>query len=169
MALGLIWLVAMVRTKRTQQRAGSADRALYGFLVVAAFIAIFADWRVLEPLNRSLWPRNPALDAFGTAITVVGLAFAVWARFYLGTNWSSAVSIKVGHELIRSGPYRWVLAMLGTGLVRGELRSVVAFVLLYIGFWVKMRIEDEFMAKTFGEQYQHYALSTGALFPRLRS
>jgi protein-S-isoprenylcysteine O-methyltransferase Ste14 len=178
MALGLIWLVAMVRTKRTQQRAGSADRALYGFLVVAAFIAIFADWRVLEPLNRSLWPRNPALDAFGTAITVVGLAFAVWARFYLGTNWSSAVSIKVGHELIRSGPYRWVrhpiysgllLAMLGTGIVRGELRSVVAFVLLYIGFWVKMRIEDEFMAKTFGEQYQNYALSTGALFPRLRS
>jgi len=34
---------------------------------------------------------------------------------------------------------------------------------------VKMRIEDEFMAKTFGEQYQNYALATGALFPRLRS
>jgi protein-S-isoprenylcysteine O-methyltransferase Ste14 len=62
-----------------------------------------------------------------------------------------------------------LLAMLGTGLVRGELRGVVAFVLLYIGFWVKMRIEDEFMAKTFGEQYQNYALATGALFPRLRS
>jgi len=178
MALVLIWLVAMVRTKRTRQRAGSADRVLYGFLVVAAFIAIFADWRILQALNRSLWPRNPALQAFGVAITALGLAFAVWARFYLGGNWSSAVSIKVGHELIRSGPYRWVrhpiysgllLAMLGTGLVRGEWRSVVAFVLLFIGFWVKMRIEDEFMAKTFGEQYQNYALATGALFPRLRS
>jgi protein-S-isoprenylcysteine O-methyltransferase Ste14 len=83
-----------------------------------------------------------------------------------------------GVQLIRSGPYRRVrhpiysgllLAMIGTGLVRAELRSLLAFALLLIGFWMKMRIEDEFMAKTFGEQYQNYALATGALLPRLRS
>jgi protein-S-isoprenylcysteine O-methyltransferase Ste14 len=178
MALGLIWLVAMVRTKRTQERAGSETRVLYGLLVFAAFAAMFANWAILAPLNRQLWPRTAALEAAGVAITALGLAFAVWARFYLGTNWSSAVSIKVDHELIRSGPYRWVrhpiysgllLAIIGTGLVRAELRSVAAFALLLAGFWVKMRIEDEFMARTFGQQYQNYALVTGALLPRLRS
>lgn len=178
LALGLIWLVAMVRTKRTQERAESAPRLLYGCLVFGAFSAMFANWEFLARLNWRLWPHNSALEAVGVALTALGLAFAIWARFYLGTNWSSAVSIKVGHELIRGGPSAWVrhpiysgllLAMIGTGLVRAEIRSVVAFALLFTGFWVKLRIEEQFMAKTFGEQYQNYSLATGALIPRWRN
>jgi protein-S-isoprenylcysteine O-methyltransferase Ste14 len=86
------------------------------------------------------------------------------------------VTIKVGHELIRGGPYRWVrhpiytgllLAMLGTGLVRGQVRGVLGFGFLLAGLWVKMGIEESFMRKTFGVQYEEYSRTTGALIPRL--
>lgn len=71
-----------------------------------------------------LLPRTTLLDVTATVLTAAGISFAIWARFYIGENWSSAVTIKVGHELIRTGPYAWVrhpiycgllLAIAGTG------------------------------------------------------
>ena len=101
----------------------------------------------------------------------------MWARFYIGQNWSSAVTIKIGHELIRTGPYAWVrhpiysgllLAMIGTALACRETRGLLAIVLLWLGFWIKSRMEEGFMRKAFGPEYQEYSRSTGALIPRLR-
>ncbi|HTV65965.1 MAG TPA: isoprenylcysteine carboxylmethyltransferase family protein, partial [Bryocella sp.] len=90
---------------------------------------------------------------------------------------SGAVTVKVGHELVRTGPYRWVrhpiysgmvLAMLGTALVRHQVRGVIAVVLSYIGFKIKSRIEEATMSATFGAAYADYSSTTGAILPRLR-
>ena len=87
------------------------------------------------------------------------------------------MTVKVGHRLIRSGPYRWVrhpiysgiiLAMMGTALDRRQVRGLVAVVLFCIGFKIKSRIEERFMAATFGAEYEQYKGSTGAIIPRLR-
>jgi protein-S-isoprenylcysteine O-methyltransferase Ste14 len=62
-----------------------------------------------------------------------------------------------------------LLAMIGTALARREPRGLVALVLLWLGFWIKSRMEEGFMRKTFGEEYQEYSRITGALVPRVRS
>jgi protein-S-isoprenylcysteine O-methyltransferase Ste14 len=104
----------------------------------------------------------------------MGLAF--WARVYLGRNWSSAPTIKEHHELIRSGPYRFVrhpiytgilLAMVGTFLANGKVRGALSVVVVWFAWTVKSRMEEEFMVRTFGAQYEEYRRTTGALFPRL--
>jgi protein-S-isoprenylcysteine O-methyltransferase Ste14 len=109
-------------------------------------------------------------------LTAAGIALAFWARFYLGQNWSSAVSIKVGHQLIRTGPYNWVrhpiysgilLALVGTVLERGKPAGPLAIALFWLGFWIKSRMEERFMRKTFGHEYEEYSRTTGALVPRL--
>jgi protein-S-isoprenylcysteine O-methyltransferase Ste14 len=85
--------------------------------------------------------------------------------------------VKVGHELVRSGPYQWVrhpiysgmvLAMLGSAVVRHEVRGLIAVVLLYAGFTIKSRIEEQAMTATFGPEYVRYASTTGAILPKLR-
>jgi protein-S-isoprenylcysteine O-methyltransferase Ste14 len=128
-------------------------------------------------LELRLIPHNIFLEILAVTLTALGIAFAIWARFYIGQNWSSAVTIKVGHQLIRTGPYAWVrhpiysgllLAMIGAAFARREVRGVLAFVLLWLGFWMKSRMEEGFMRKTFGEEYAEYSQSTGALIPRLR-
>ena len=58
--------------------------------------------------------------------------------------------------------------MFGTALARREARGLFAVLLLWIGFWIKSRMEEGFMRKTFGDEYQEYSRSTGALIPRLR-
>ena len=109
-------------------------------------------------------------------VTAAGLLLSIWARAYLGRNWSGTVTVKVGHQLIRSGPYRWVrhpiysgliLAMIGTAINKGQLCGFVAVVLLWIGFTLKSRIEERFMGTTFGAEYEDYRRTTGAIVPGL--
>jgi protein-S-isoprenylcysteine O-methyltransferase Ste14 len=174
-ALVVVWVVGLFWRKRTQERAATGQRILYGLIVVAAFWLMFSG-RVPEGwLRARLFLPTARTDWLGVAFTACGCAFAIWARIFIGANWSGSVQVKVGHELMRGGPYRFVrhpiytgllMAMLGTGMVRDRVSSLVGFVLLVVGFWVKSRIEEEFMRKTFGAEYEEYARGTGGLLPR---
>jgi protein-S-isoprenylcysteine O-methyltransferase Ste14 len=106
----------------------------------------------------------------------LGFAITFWARAILGNNWSGTVTVKVEHELIRTGPYRWVrhpiytgliLAILGTLIALDRWRGVVALPLLWIAFAIKYLKEERAMRQTFGAQYTEYRQTTGAIFPSL--
>ncbi len=174
----VVWLLAAIRTKPTQQRAKSWYRFAYGILVAAAFYLVLGDLMPAKWLRWRIAPHSPVVSAVGVTLTFLGMAFAIWARFYLGQNWSSAVSVKIGHELVRTGPYAWVrhpiysgllVAVIGTVLVRGQVRGIPALLLLWTGFWMKRRVEDQFMRKTFGAEYERYMRTTGSVVPRLCS
>jgi protein-S-isoprenylcysteine O-methyltransferase Ste14 len=171
----VVWMIWALQTKRTQSREGISSRLPYSLFTIAAFVALFGN--VLGGWFRiRLFPATRWVEILGVAITAAGMALAIWARAYLGGNWSGIVTVKVGHELVRTGPYRWVrhpiysgiiLALLGTALELGEWRGLLAVVLLYAGFKIKSRIEERTMAGVFGAEYDEYSRSTGAIFPRL--
>ena len=86
--------------------------------------------------------------------------------------------VREQHELIRNGPYRLVrhpiysgilLAMVGTFLANGRVRGLLAVLLVWVGWTIKSRMEEEFMVRTFGAQYEEYQRTSGALVPRLHS
>lgn len=112
----------------------------------------------------------------GAAVTLAGLLFAVWAREHLGRNWSSAVTIKHDHELITTGPYAVVRHPIYTGILAGflglaiaisQVRCFVVVVLIFLGFWAKFSIEEQWMRSQFGETYAGYVQRTAALVPYL--
>lgn len=174
-AFVVVWVVAWFKTKRTQQRISFRSRLLYGIPVFIGCYFLFGD-RFSGWLQERVIPKNVWIESLAILITAAGIALAIWARFYLGENWSSVVSIKVDHQLIRTGPYAWVrhpiysgilLGMIGTALARREPRGLFAVVILWFGFWIKSRMEEVFMRKTFGPEYEAYSSTTGALIPRL--
>lgn len=175
---GVIWLVARLRTKATQERAPFVSRLRYGVPVVIGTFLMSVNNLALGHLLRRILPRSLTVDAMAIVLTAAGIAFAVWARFYLGGNWSSAVSVKVDHQLVCTGPYAWVrhpiysgllLALFGTDLLRGKPAGFIGLAFFWVGFWVKSRMEEQFMRRTFGDQYEEYSRTTGALVPKLRS
>ncbi len=177
-AFFVIWLLWALGAKRTQTRESFASRIPYLIFTVGAFYLMFSHDMAFDWLRQRILPSDPWIENLGIAITAAGLLFAIWARFHLGRNWSGQVTVKVGHQLIRSGPYRWVrhpiysgmiLALIGTAISKGQLGGFVAALLLWIGFTLKSRIEERFMANTFGPEYEQYSQSTGAIVPRLRS
>lgn len=170
------WRIKAVGTKTTQRSESDVSgilRAL-AFLIVIALLSIP---RIPLPwLYRQLWPPGIWPFWIGAAVTVVGLLFAVWARRHLASNWSSAVTIKRGHELITTGPYARVrhpiytgilTGFLGTAIALSQVRGVIGFVLIFVVLWAKLRTEEEWMRSQFGETYATYVHQTAALVPYL--
>lgn len=175
-AFYVLWLVWALRTKPAQTREGAGSRLSHVVPIVAAFVLMFARNVSNDSLRIQILPGDLWVEVLGISITIVGLAFAVWARIYLGGNWSSSVTVKVGHELVRTGPYRWVrhpiysgliLAMLGTAVESCQVRGMIALVLVYVGFTIKSRIEERAMTNTFGAEYDEYSRDTGGILPKL--
>lgn len=173
-AVLLVWLIASFSAKRTTATQPSTSRALQVVLLIAGFFLIFS-----RVLNHSVW-AHPLLPSFsatpyiGLCLAITGLVFAVWARFSIGRNWSSNVTLKQDHQLICSGPYSLVrhpiysgflLALLGTALVVNELRSYLGLLLCAIGFHLKAAVEESFMTRQFGSEYEQYRQQTKALIP----
>ena len=121
-------------------------------------------------------PVAPIWQRVGLALTILGLAFAVWARIHLGRFWSGRVTLKEDHKLIRSGPYAFVrhpiytgllTAGSGTVLARGTLAALVGLALIGLAFWMKIRAEENLLTSHFGETYREYRRQVAALIPFL--
>ena len=175
-AFFVVWVIWAWRTKPTQVRENVGSRLSYVVFTVAAYVMMFSRYVPRGWLRFPVLPNSFWLRVLGVAITAGGLGFAIWARAYLAGNWSSSVTVKVGHELVRAGPYRWVrhpiysgmiLAMMGTAIERRQVRAVIAFIFLYIGFAIKSQIEERAMRETLGAQYEEYSQDTGRILPRL--
>jgi protein-S-isoprenylcysteine O-methyltransferase Ste14 len=172
----LAWLVWAFQSKKTRQRESIASRLTYTFIAWLAMYTLLSARGLGSWLRLDVLPYHAWMGWLGVAITALGFVLTLWARFTLGSNWSGTVTIKVDHELIRTGPYRYVrhpiytgiiIALAGTALARNQWRGVVAVLLLWIAFTIKRLKEEQFMRQTFGAQYTDYAHTTGAIFPLL--
>jgi protein-S-isoprenylcysteine O-methyltransferase Ste14 len=171
-----LWLIWALRTKPVKSREGGASRLSHiAFTVAGAYM--MSNTGGPRWLQSVIFPSSAWLQFLAILITLLGIGFAIWARVYLGGNWSSYVTVKVGHQLVRTGPYRWVrhpiysgmiLGLLGTALAQRRLSGLVSVVLFYTGFKIKSKIEERAMTSTFGAEYDEYGRSTGAIFPKLR-
>jgi|SRR6516164_9016931 len=165
---GLYWMLSAMRNKATQRRESLASRLAH-LLPLALGGALIA------------WPQpswsTPGWRSIGVALVIAGLAFAVWARVHLCGNWSGTVTIKQGHELIRSGPYALVrhpiytgllAALLGTTVASGTVHATIGLAIIAVALVRKSRVEEGFMREVFPDAYQRYSAEVPALIPFTR-
>ena len=99
-----------------------------------------------------------------------------WTQTSLGRNVSTTVIIRADHELITSGPYRWVrhpLYVLGA-LFLTSLSLIAASWVLFTGLLFALIFgllrtpkEEAMLAEHFGDAYRDYQRRTGRYFPKL--
>ena len=172
----LYWQIKATDTKTTQRLEPAASRILRVLPFLIAIVLLSTTRIPLPWLYLQLWPVGFLPFWLGAAVTIAGLLFAVWAREHLGSNWSRSVTIKQGHELITTGPYAVVRHPIYTGVLTGflgmaiaisQVRGFIVFVLIFLAFWIKLRMEEQWMRSQFGEAYATYAHQTAALVPYL--
>jgi protein-S-isoprenylcysteine O-methyltransferase Ste14 len=170
----LVWIVMAFRVKGTLKRQSARGRAIQVVLGGLAYILLFTDTFAWGSLALRLVPAQPWWKIPGAALTYAGIAFTIWARIVLGGNWSSDVTLKKGHSLVRSGPYALVrhpiysgllLAMLGTALVVAEVHAFLGVAAACLAWRLKFREEERFMTEQFGLEYEEYRRRTPALVP----
>jgi protein-S-isoprenylcysteine O-methyltransferase Ste14 len=171
-----VWVISARSVKETERQETDVTRLGYSLPLWAAAFLLVAGSVPLGILDERFVAHSAWLPLAATILTAIGLGFAIWARFHLGSNWSARVTVKRDHDLIRSGPYRFVrhpiytgllVAFLGTALLIGEWRGLVALVLVLGSFWSKLRLEERWMAETFGAAYRDYKAKVAALIPFL--
>ena len=173
----LSWFAASIWSRRTTARLPSSARLLDLGLTAAGamLIAYSARMRVTFGDDGPLtWGFPLAIDWVLTGLVALGLAFTWWARLTLGDLWSSSVTRKEAHVVVRAGPYRLVRHPIYTGLIfallalavqTGRPTAVVGALLMATGFWAKARLEERFPSAELGEAYADFRRATPMLIP----
>jgi protein-S-isoprenylcysteine O-methyltransferase Ste14 len=171
------WVVCALSVKSTRRRESLGSRLSHVVPLLTGVALILWPRVPWQWLSLRLLPPGPLRAALGLVLLALGLAFTVWARVYLGRNWSGTVTVKEGHELIRSGPYAYVrhpiytgllVALLGSAVACGELRALIGLGIVAGAFIRKLRIEERFMRELFPQQYPRYRAAVPALIPFTR-
>jgi len=173
-AYSVYWWAISKNVRESERQEPRSSRLVRLVLIVCAFALLWLPSVPLPALNQRFLPSGAWCFWLGAALTAGGLLFSVWARRHLGKNWSQAVTIKEGHELITSGPYALVrhpiytgllLGFLGCAVARGEWRGVLAVALVFVALWQKLKLEEKWMRAQFGESYEAYSRRVAALVP----
>jgi protein-S-isoprenylcysteine O-methyltransferase Ste14 len=136
--------------------------------------------RVRSHLARRFWARSPAPWRVALAVPLFALACLLsWTAVRaLGRQWRFDAGVNEDHELVRSGPYRFVrhpiytsiiCLFLGTGLLVARWPLLlVSFVLLIVGTQIRVRTEDRLLESHFGEALREYRREVPAYIPLLK-
>jgi protein-S-isoprenylcysteine O-methyltransferase Ste14 len=171
----LYWFIAARTAAKTTNRESLRSSLPRNAVLALAGALLFARWFSIGILGRRFLPASAYMQTAGVALTAAGLALAFWARYHLGRNWSSQITLKENHTLICTGPYRHLrhpiysgilLALLGTVLTVGLYRALLGLLLAALAFWWKARQEDAWLARAFGEHFEQHRQRTGRLLPR---
>jgi protein-S-isoprenylcysteine O-methyltransferase Ste14 len=169
------WLVNAFRVKAIAERQSLLSALAHRIpLGLSYFLLVYR--RLPSPMNLILIPRTDWMLTIGAVICAFGLFVTIWARRTLAGNWSSDVTFKQGHELVKTGPYRFVrhpiytgllVMCLGTAVEVGKLRCWLAILPMVVAFWIKLKQEERLMLQHFPDEYPAYQKQVKALVPFL--
>jgi protein-S-isoprenylcysteine O-methyltransferase Ste14 len=166
------WEIAAKNAAPAMSAESRSSRAIHLLLTNVGIVLLMVP---LRGLSRFL-PLSSALMAGGLAVEAMGLSLAILARRHLGRNWSGEISIKVDHQLIRSGPYKKMrhpiytgifMMYAGTALVTGTWLALAGFAMAAFAYARKIRLEEANLNVAFGPEYAAYRRETWALVPGL--
>ena len=172
----IVWLAGALynasRAPKERIRAESRSVTLGVTTVLALSIVLFFGRGVVQDLViDAAWLRF-----LGLAVLITSTAFALWARFSLGTSWSIAPEVGGDRQLRTHGPYAvtrhpiytGLLGMIvGTALLAGLGQAILAVVAGLVVFSVKIHAEERLLLANFPDEYPAYRQRVPQLVPGL--
>jgi protein-S-isoprenylcysteine O-methyltransferase Ste14 len=173
LVLMVYWLFAGMYTKITVRKEPSVNRIVYLMLMLTAFALVYESRLRTGFLGQKfIWP-NIYTQWLGLTINLAGVCLAIAARWKLGENWSGRVTVKKDHEMIQTGPYALTrhpiytgifFGLVGAVVIQGEMRGLIALIILFLALHIKIEKEEIFMRQLF-PSYTGYARRTKKLIP----
>jgi len=111
----------------------------------------------------------------GFAVSLCGAVMLVWAALALGRFLVHEATVFQDHNLITSGPYRFVrhpiysgylALLLGSGVGMLNVCLLLLWPLSLFGILIQAKSEEQLLGSKFAECYKGYAGRTGRLLPR---
>lgn len=166
------WTIASRNSARTSSSESRGSTVFHQLILNLALVLLF--WPAPGLKGWFLPQRWHFLVAVGAIIQAGFIVLGLWARRHLGSNWAAEVRIGVGHELVRTGPYRMLrhpiyTAMLGmsvgTAIASSQYHALLGLGILLLAYLRKTRLEEQILEQTFGSDYASYRRETWRLVP----
>ena len=176
----LVWLGLSFFVKR-DVRGGRTARAYHVRELVLVVVIVVVAWSYrhhrsgphLASNRLPLFVPTRPLLWIGAGLAAIGVAVAIWARLYIGRNWSPRPAKKEAHELVTGGPYAVVRHPIYTGIIISALGTaltgtIVGLIVLAFAaalFLSRVRTEEQIMLELFPDAYPSYQSRTKRLIP----
>jgi protein-S-isoprenylcysteine O-methyltransferase Ste14 len=172
----IIWSAAFFKPSRQskgQKKAVRAPASRWGILLESVGFA--CAWMYVRPVGFS---KPAALLIASMILGPVAVVLGWAAARHLGKQWRYEAALSEDHDLIRSGPYRWIrhpiyASMLGMLLATLAAwtwwpLAVASLLFFVVGTEIRVRAEEGLLAERFKAQFAEYQRSTWAYIPFIR-
>jgi protein-S-isoprenylcysteine O-methyltransferase Ste14 len=172
----IAWIMAFIKPRRSaagQRKVVRAASSRWGiFLVMLGYACV---WTFVHPTGF----HKSSLSLIASILVGPPAVALVWmATRHLDKQWRFEAALSQDHELIQTGPYRWLrhpiytsmLAMLiQVGLIKAWWPLFVAGIMFYIiGTEIRIHAEEKLLSARFGDQFNRYRRATSAYIPFIR-
>lgn len=136
------------------------------FLLVIAIVLVYSLWpdayQYLGPLRRL---EVSWLRWVGVTLMLLSLTWTVLAQAQMGGSWRIGIDNKHRTPLVQTGVFGlsrnpiflgMMLTLLGLFLAIPNVVTLLTFVLGVVLIQIQVRLEEEFLARTHGEDYTKY-------------
>ncbi|MBA3962539.1 MAG: isoprenylcysteine carboxylmethyltransferase family protein [Chthoniobacterales bacterium] len=158
-----------------RSHSGKKDRATLPLLWLVIGLSLCLAFELRARLPQGLMPHPLSCYLVGLCLFTAGLILRWWAIVYLGRFFTVNVAIAEDHQLITTGPYRYVrhpsysgslLIFLGFALCFQNFFSLVALLIpISAAFLWRIHVEEMALRANFGERYVRYARETYRVIP----
>ncbi len=145
---------------------------LAGWLSVIIYL-INPEWMRWSEIQLPMWARW-----IGVVTGIISVPLMYWLFKSIGKNITQTVKTRKEHELVTSGPYRWVrhplysvgtLLFLSFALMASNWFIGLVTLLSLMMLMIRLPREEANLIERFGDEYKNYMKRTGRLIPKLRS
>jgi protein-S-isoprenylcysteine O-methyltransferase Ste14 len=170
------WSLAFVKPQKSaagHKKVVRAPASRWGIVLVMLGFACV--WAFVQP--EGFRKTAPSLIA-SMILGPLAVVLAWMATRHLDKHWRFEAALSEDHELIRTGPYRWLRhpiyasllgMLLATGLAKTWWPLLIAGVVFYIiGTEIRVHAEDGLLASLFGDKFSEYKSATPAYLPFIR-
>ena len=176
MGCWILWSLAFIKPRKQaagQQVVVTASSSKWGILLQS--VGFFLVWLYAGPMGF----QKPTASIIASMILgPVSVAVAWSATRHLGKQWRFQAALSADHELVQTGPYRFVrhpiyASMLGMLLAVGLVwtwwpRLIAGIIVFLAGTEVRVRAEDRLLEERFQDAFVEYRSRVRAYIPGLR-
>ncbi len=172
----ILWSLAFLKPRRQaadRKEVAKSPSSKWGILLVMVSFALV--WAYVRPVGF----HKSAPSLIASMILAPPSVVLVWvAARRLGKQWRYAAALREDHELIQTGPYRWLrhpiyASMFGMQLATGFcwtwwpmfLASILCFL---AGTEIRVRSEERLLESRFQDSFRAYRSRTRAYIPFVR-
>ncbi len=154
------------------------DQWSYAYLQLSSMIALFyAAIDFLSTHYTRISGLEPGIIYIGVILFVISCIYRGWGLRAIGKYFNPRIAVYEGHQLVTSGPYRSIrhplylgvfISLLAIDMIFNSWGALLITLLFTLPALVyRIKLEEEFMLKYFGDRYKEYMQNSKRLIPGL--